>query len=124
MRANEFLSESGLQDNVARALPLAYVIPKLKNSDAYSQYRFGVALAAARGKKARAAEGLPEFNPTTAWGENQVVISYGNADDFSTIIDDALEMVGLKPSDKTEISTPTSTEAIDVDKVSPLATRK
>ncbi len=126
MRAKDFLHESrtgSLQDDVAAALPATYVIPKLQNNDAYSQYRFGVALAAARGKKSRAEEGkgTEAFAPTSAWGENQVVISYGNAEDFEDMINDALEMVGLKASDKKLISTPTSTEANDVDTLSPVA---
>lgn len=122
MRAKDFIKEAragSLQDDVAAALPAAYVIPALQNNDAYAQYRFGVALAAARGKKARAEEGDEAFAPTSAWGENQVVISYGN--DVADIIDDALEMVGLKTSDKKLISTPTSTEANDVDTLSPVA---
>jgi hypothetical protein len=122
MRAKDFIKEAragSLQDDVAAALPAAYVIPALQNNDAYAQYRFGVALAAARGKKARAEEGDEAFAPTSAWGENQVVISYGN--DVADIIDDALEMVGLKASDKKLISTPTSTEANDVDTLSPVA---
>jgi len=122
MRAKDFIKEAragSLQDDVAAALPAAYVIPALQNNDAYAQYRFGVALAAARGKKARAEEGDEAFAPTSAWGENQVVISYGN--DVADIIDDALEMVGLKASDKKLISTPTSEEANDVDTLSPVA---
>lgn len=124
MRAKDFIKEArtgSLQDDVAAALPAAYVIPALQNNDAYAQYRFGVALAAARGKKARAEEGDEAFAPTSAWGENQVVISYGNAEDFEDMINDALEMVGLKASDKKLISTPTSTEANDVDTLSPVA---
>jgi hypothetical protein len=127
MRATEFLKESNsgtLQNDVAAALPAAYVIPKLQNNDAYSQYRFGVALAAAGGKKARDDEGSRQFTPRSAWGENQIVIAYGNTDEFDSLIDDALEMVGLSPSDKKLISTPTSEESSDVDTVSPLATRK
>jgi hypothetical protein len=124
MRAKDFLHEArtgSLQDDVASSLPATYVIPALQNNDAYSQYRFGVALAAARGKKAREEEGATAFAPTSPWGENQIVISYGNADDFESIIDDALEMVGLKASDKKLISTPTSEETSDVDTLSPVA---
>ena len=108
----------GMLDDDARALPATYAIPKLPNQDPYKQYRFGVALAAAKGKAARAKEGAPNFSPATVWGENQIVVSYDP--DIGKWIDDALEMVGLKPSDKVMISTRASEEPIDTDTVSPV----
>ena len=41
-----------LIDQVQHTLPNSYVIPGLKNNDFYMQYRFGVALAGAKGKGA------------------------------------------------------------------------
>ena len=125
MRAKEFILEAhtgSLQDDVARALPATYVIPKFKNQDPYKQLRFGVAVAAAKGARERAAEGDQPFAPQTAWGENQIVMSY---DPHATEwLDDALKMVGLSPSDKKLISTPTSEEGKNVDTKSPVPTRK
>ena len=124
MRANEFISEGkdshtgSIQDDVARALPATYTIPKLPNQDPYKQYRFGVAIAAAKGRSARKAEGDANFTPTTPWGENEIVVSYDP--DIADWIDDALVMVGLSPSDKKMISTRTSEEGPDVDKTSPI----
>ena len=53
MRAHEFISEGrigSIAPDVARALPATYVIPELPNQDPYLQYRFGVAMASAKGK--------------------------------------------------------------------------
>ena len=126
MRAKDFIikeSRTGsLQDDVADALPTTYIIPKLKNQDPYLQYRFGLALAAAKGAKARAAEGDQPFEPKSTWGENEIIVSYSNT--VGDYIDDALAMVGLTPDDKVMISTPTSEEAKDVSKGSPVPAKK
>jgi hypothetical protein len=124
MRAKEFIVEArigSLQDDVARALPATYVIPALKNQDPYKQLRFGVAIAAAKSSKHRQDE-QTSFEPQSAWGENEIVISYDpSAEEF---IDDALKMVGLSPSDKKLISTLKSEEATDVVTKSPVPTKK
>lgn len=121
MRAHEFIVEGrtgSIQDDVARALPATYTIPKLPNQDPYKQYRFGVAIAAAKGAKQRAEEGDEPFSPKTAWGENEIIVSYDPS--IGEWLDDALKMVGLSPSDKKMISTRTSEEGADVDKRSPV----
>ena len=121
MRAREFVAEGrtgSIQDDVARALPATYTIPKLPNQDPYKQYRFGVAIAAAKGAKQRAEEGDAPFAPKTAWGENEIIVSYDP--DIADWLDDALKLVGLSPSDKKLISTLTSEEGPDVDKRSPV----
>jgi hypothetical protein len=121
MKACDFIRESrpsSIQNDVARALPATYTIPKLPNQDPYKQYRFGVAIAAAKGQSARAKEGEPPFAATTPWGENEIVVSYDS--NIAEWLDAALELVGLSPSDKVLISTRTSEEAPDVDKTSPV----
>ena len=121
MKARDFIREGrtgSLQDDVARALPATYTIPKLPNQDPYKQYRFGVAIAAAKGKSARAKDGEPPFESSTPWGENEIVVSFDpHIDQW---LDAALQMVGLTPADKKMISTRTSEEGIDVDKTSPV----
>lgn len=122
MRAKEFIVENlsgSIQDDVARALPATYVLPELKNQDAYLQYRFGVALAAARGEEERKKDGMPAFASSSAWGENQVIVSYDP--DIGELIDKALAMMGK--SEKKLISTPTSQESSDVDIVSTIGSR-
>jgi hypothetical protein len=121
MRAKEFIQESrvgSIQDDSASALPATYAIPALQNQDPYKQYRFGVAIAAAKGRKDPHDVGQ-DFQASSPWGENQIVVSYSNTvDDY---IDDALKLVGLSPSDKKLISTPHSEETKDVGTHSPVA---
>lgn len=123
MRAREFIMESSsLQDDVAAALPATYVIPRLQNQDPYLQYRFGVAIAKAKGSRVRDASPEEDFGSTSAWGENQVIVSYSNSID--EYIDDALKNIGLSPSDKRLISTARSEETSSVNKTSPVPARQ
>lgn len=118
MRAREFIIEntSSLQPDVAAAIPAAYVIPKLKNQDPYLQYRFGLAIVAAKKHKYGVKD---EFEPESAWGENQVIVSYAN--NIDEYIDDALARMGLSAGDKKLISTRRSEETKTVNIVSPIA---
>lgn len=119
MRAHEFISEArigSIQKDVARALPATYAIPELKNQDPYLQYRFGVAIAGAKGAKQRKKDDVPEFSRESAWGENEIVVSYGI--DVETYIDDALKSMGM--SGKKKLSTKKSEEDTDVDMKSPV----
>lgn len=119
MRASEFITEGrtgSLQPDAAAALPATYAIPELKNQDAYLQYRFNVAIAGAKGAKQRAADGVPQFDEQSAWGENEIVVSYGM--DLDGIIDDALRQMGM--SGKKRLSTVNSEETTDVGKTSPI----
>ena len=112
-----------LQDDVASALPAAYVFPGLENQDAYRQYRFGLAIADVRGRKAREDDaGHTTFQPTTPWGENEIIVSFDPG--IEKVIDAALVSVGQSPSDKKMITTPKSEETKDVSKHSPVANIK
>ena len=124
MRAREFIVEvamgrtGSLQQDVALALPGAWKIPALKNQDPYLQYRFGGAIAGAKGAAQRAKDGVPNFEEDNIFGENEFVVSY----DPHTIdyIRDALRAMGLPPSDAVQVATMASEEMPDVDKVSPV----
>jgi hypothetical protein len=119
MRANEFINEGrtgSLQPDVAAALPATYAIPELKNQDPYLQYRFSVAIAGAKGAKKRAEDNVPSFVEQSAWGENEIVVSYGM--DLDDIINDALKQMGM--SGKKLLSTVKSEETNNVGKVSPV----
>lgn len=105
-----------IQADVAAALPATYAIPELKNSDAYMQYRFGVAMAGAKGAKRRQKDGVEEFSKETLWGENAIVSSIDP--DIGIYIDDALNQLGIKG--KRLISTVKSEEAADVGSKSPV----
>ena len=120
MRAHEFISEGrigSIAPDVARALPATYVIPELPNQDPYLQYRFGVAMASAKGAAQRAKDDITPYSKESAWGENQIVSSYMDPN-VGADIDDALKQMGLRG--KRMISTPTCEESADTDKVSPV----
>lgn len=119
MRASEFITEGrtgSIQDDVAKAMPATYAIPELPNQDPYLQYRFGVAIAGAKGAKKRSEDNVPAFNEKSAWGENEIVVSYG--EDMNDIINDALKMMGM--SGKKRLSTVNSEETDSVGKTSPV----
>ena len=121
MRAREFVKEGrtgSITHDVGLALPGAFKIPALKNQDPYLQYRFGVAMAGAKGAAQRAKDGVPQFSPESVFGENEIVISYDpHVVDY---IHDALRSMGLPPSDAVRIGTQGSEEAPDVSKTSPI----
>jgi hypothetical protein len=121
MRAKEFIAEQhgSLTNNVSRALPGTYTIPGLPNSDFYKQYRFGVAMASARGQIERQQDSVSprEFESDTPWGENMIVSSYMDPN-IEADIDYAMKEVGV--TGKKLISTPGSDEAVDVVKNSPV----
>ena len=119
MRATEFITEQreALSVDVARALPGTYTIPGLPNSDFYKQYRFGVAMAGAKGVKQREADNIQRYSKETEWGENMVVSSHMDPD-LAQDIDYALKEVGV--TGKRLISTLKSEEGTDVTKASPI----
>jgi len=121
MRAKEFIREGrtgSFTTDVGRALPGAFKIPALKNQDPYLQYRFGVAIAGAKGAAQRAQDGVEPFSRESVFGENEIVVSYDpHVVDY---IHDALKSMGMSPTDAVRIGTQGSEEATDVDKVSPV----
>jgi hypothetical protein len=120
MRAKEFIIESGegsIQDTVADALPATFVLPSLQNQDPYKQYRYGVALAQARGSKKA---DVPDFEPRTAWGENAIVVAYDN--ESQEMIKQAADAVSAGAVNM--ISTPKSQESKNVNKTSAVAKPK
>jgi cytidyltransferase-like protein len=112
-----------IQDDVSASLPATYVFPKLQNQDAYSQYRFGLAIADVRGRKAREGDaGNQKFQATSPWGENEVIVSFDP--NIDKVLDAALVSVGQTSADKKLITTPKSEETKDVSKNSPVANIK
>lgn len=122
MRAKEFITEHrvALSVDIARALPGTYTIPGLPNSDFYKQYRFGVALAGARGQIDREQDSIPPYNfeKETPWGENMIVSAYMDGY-IEQDIDYAMRETGVEGG-KVLISTMKSEEATDVVKSSPV----
>ena len=122
MRAKEFVTEAktgSITRDVGLALPGAFKIPALKNQDPYLQYRFGVAIAGAKGAAQRAKDAVPDFDgPESVFGENEIVVSYDP--EAPVWIRDALQAMGLPASDAKRIGTQASEEAPDVVKTSPV----
>ena len=117
MRAKEFINEGGtgsIQTAVADAIPSLYVMPGLRNSDPYEQYRYGVALASAKALQA----GDVSFDAESVFGDKMVIATRSKEED--EIIALALGMVGQSGSSKL-ITSKYSTEAPDVNTRSPSA---
>jgi hypothetical protein len=95
MRAREFITEQRghLDPSQRAALANTYVIPGLSSQDPYKTYRFGMALARARGTD----EDLPEFTEEGAFGELAVISGQENVDQ---LIDRALKLAGIKGGKK------------------------
>ena len=122
MRAREFVTEGRtgtITQDVGRALPGAFKIPALKNQDPYLQYRFGVAIAGAKGAEQRRRDDVPPFDgKESVFGENEIIVSYDpHVVDY---IHDALRAMGMPPSDAVQIGSMASEEMPDVFKTSPV----
>jgi hypothetical protein len=121
MRAREFVTESktgSIEHDVGLSLPGAFKIPTLKNQDAYLQYRFGVAIAGAKGAEQRAKDRVSSYSHESVFGENEIVVSYDPR--AETWIKDALLAMGMPPGDAQRIGTQASEESPDVSKRSPV----
>ena len=114
MRACEFIKEdAALLTDVADALPTTYVMPELKNQDPYLQYRFGLAIAAARAQKA----GEVEYHDESEYGENMIVLARSPEEEET--LDLALALYG-KDNAKRLITTSKSEESSDTYTQSPM----
>jgi hypothetical protein len=90
MRSKEFLPEGGppkthgtfvdLDAELNNPSPGVWVQRQLRNTDPYMQYRYGLALAAARATEA----GHVDFKQESAWAENIGIVTY-TAEDEKTI---------------------------------------
>ena len=111
---NEVAGHKGLlQPDISRALPNAETFPNLPNQDPYLQYRFGLAMAAALAVK----DDKIEYDYESAFGENLAVIARTPAEEEIVRIAQTLDPLGRF---KRQISTKDSSEATDVNKVSPM----
>ncbi|MEY2925019.1 MAG: hypothetical protein RLZZ337_1567 [Bacteroidota bacterium] len=99
MRAKEFVTEQTMaqpfesgMDAVPNSLPGAYVQKQLRNTDPYMQYRYGVAVAAARAVQA----GLVTFQQESPYSENLVQVMYAPEDEETIRL--ASKMMGVTPT--------------------------
>lgn len=126
MRASEFINESfksamshGKPTKMASrhdaTLPGVFVQRQLRNTDPYMQYRYALAVAAARANKEH---GVP-FNQETSWAENMTQVMFAPED--AETIKLASKLMGITP---TQISDTASRESDTTNVTSPVAKTK
>jgi hypothetical protein len=119
MRATEFIAENAegsILPGVADALPSTFVMPELKSQDPYLQYRFGLALAAARAQAA----GETTYDAESKFGEDMVIVARSKEEEETLRM--AMALFGKMNSSKL-VSTRPSEESSDVYHQSPLPKR-
>ncbi len=122
MRAKEFINEAKskgtaeeVSDRKAGPLPGVFVQPDLRNTDPYMQYRYGMAVAAARASK----EYGVDFDQESAWAENLTQVMYTPEDEET--IKMASKLMGVKPK---RIADNKSREPKNTGSVSPVSSPK
>lgn len=105
---------SDIQDDVAAAVPDLVVFPKLVNTDPYQQYRFGLAMAAAKAEES----GEINYEKESTYGEQMIVVSRG--DEEADIIRLARKLYGADANYK-HVTSKDSSETNDVNNVSPIS---
>ena len=119
MRAREFIAESRASLPVEASGPMhdTYMLPGLRNNDAYRGYRFGVAMARARADIGGPGADLPAWNSESAMGMYGIVAGFDETVD--PVIDLALKMTDI-PGGKISVSSDASEEPAYVDSTSPI----
>jgi hypothetical protein len=119
MRAREFVLESRARLPVEAAGPMhdTYMLPGLRNNDAYRSYRFGVALARARADLGGAGADMPAWKTESAMGMYGIIAGFDETVD--PVIDAALKMTNISGG-KISVSSDDSEEPSYVDTVSPV----
>ena len=118
MRAREFVAEgrhsppetwdqAPMPADYGYPLHNTFVLPGIRNNDAYKSYRFGVALARARAHLGGEDKDLPPWHAAGALGPNAVVSGFNN--NVDPVIDLALKMSEI-PGGKKPVSTAASEE--------------
>ena len=109
MRAREFIVEQRAELDPGQAGPLqhTYILPGIRNNDAYHTMRLGVAMARARAELGGADQDMPPWDDQSAFGQNAVVAGFN--DSVEQVLDRALKLTNT-PGGKTLVGTATSTE--------------
>ncbi len=105
MRAKEFINEakskgqaSTVAKNRADPLPGVFVQKQLRNTDPYMQYRYAMAVAAARANK----EHGVNYAQETSWAENLTQVMFAPEDEETIML--ASKLMGVKPTKITDNS--------------------
>ena len=87
MRAREFITEQRAQLDPGQAGPLqhTYILPGIRNNDAYHAMRFGVAMARARAEVGGATD-LPDYTEESAFGQNAIISGFNDS------VEDVIEL--------------------------------
>lgn len=95
MRAREFVAEQRAQLPAEAAAPMhdTYMLPGLRNNDAYRSYRFGVAIARARADLGGEGKDMPKWNSESAMGMYGIIAGFNETVD--PVIDAALKMTDI-----------------------------
>ena len=119
MRAREFVIENRAKLPVEAARPMhdTYMLPGLRNNDAYRSYRFGVAMARARADLGGVGKDLPAWNSESAMGMYGIIAGFD--ENVDPVIDLALKMTDI-PGGKISVSSDASEEPGYVDTTSPI----
>ena len=95
MRAREFISEqrANLPPEERDPMHNTYMLPGIRNNDAYKTMRLSVAIARARADVAGYGADMPEWSEQGALGPYAIVSVIG--DDGKKLIDQGLKMTGV-----------------------------
>jgi hypothetical protein len=119
MRAREFIVENRAKLPVEASAPMhdTYMLPGLRNNDAYRSYRFGVAMARARADLGGPGKDLPAWNTESALGMYGIIAGFDETVD--PVIDLALKMTDIAGG-KISVSSDASEEPAYVATTSPV----
>jgi hypothetical protein len=120
MRASEFITEAKrgkLSSSESGPMRDTFILPGIRNNDAYKTYRLSMAFARARADNGGYGAELPEWNEQGALGPYAVVSVLGA--DGADLIDQALNMTGV-PGGKINVGGPSSSEPTEVNTSSPV----
>ena len=119
MRAREFISEqrANLPPEERDPMHNTYMLPGIRNNDAYKTMRLSVAIARARADVAGYGADMPEWRSESAFGQNAVIMGFN--DSVDDVIDAALKMTDT-PGGKVAVSSQHSEEPPLTNKQSPV----
>ncbi len=108
-RIKDYGHPAALDPDVERTIPGTFIVPELRNTDPYLQYRMGVALAVAQATKQREVK----FDQETIWAENLITTAYDEKEQETIKI--AAKLMGV---DAQQISSTKSQEIEGINKKS------
>lgn len=115
LKHKDYGVSAAIDPDVERPIPGTFIVPELRNTDPYMQYRMGLALAVAQATKSREVK----FDQETAWAENFITTAY--AEEEQETIKTAAKLMGVSA---VQVTSTKSQEIDGVNKTSPVANTK